>query len=109
MDDQPEFQGSHIADRTMEAIRWMEDRVRANATGMDRLVVDQALPLIRPRLENRIRAVSEDALRDELKHVQKLITGILADEANKKASTKTKRKRTADSSGQKSRRTRRRP
>ncbi|GMA58378.1 hypothetical protein GCM10025858_28810 [Alicyclobacillus sacchari] len=78
-DEAPQLQGETTVERTLAAIGLMEERVRANAHGFDRVIVNQALPLIRPRLEQRIRAVPETELIAELRHVQALLHEILGD------------------------------
>ncbi|WP_067618627.1 hypothetical protein [Alicyclobacillus acidiphilus] len=93
MTDQPEFQGKSVAERTMEAVHWMEQRIRANAKGLDRIIVSQAIPMIHPRLEGRIRGVTEDELRAELKYVLQLIQGVLGDDSEKSSTKLPPRKR----------------
>ncbi|TDY49704.1 hypothetical protein C7445_104217 [Alicyclobacillus sacchari] len=90
-DEAPQLQGETTVERTLAAIGLMEERVRANAHGFDRVIVNQALPLIRPRLEQRIRAVPETELIAELRHVQALLHEILGDPPATKQKRRTKR------------------
>ncbi|EJY56516.1 acriflavin resistance protein [Alicyclobacillus hesperidum URH17-3-68] len=90
-DESPQLQGETTAERTLAAIEIIEERVRSNAHGFDRVIVNQALPLIHPRLEQRILSVPESELIAELRHVQALLQAILGEPATTKRKRRGKR------------------
>lgn len=67
--------------RTLDAMNQILARALGYVTGLEKVAVDQAMRLLYPRVENRVMQASEEELRVELKHLQALVEGALAEPA----------------------------
>ncbi|MDP9729530.1 hypothetical protein [Alicyclobacillus tolerans] len=66
-----------LHDRTMQGIQSVIDRVFQHVQGMEKIIINRSIQMIYPRLEQRIRAASEDELLTELQFVHDLIEKIM--------------------------------
>ena len=74
--------------RTLKGINEVLERTVNSVDGLEKMVVSRAIQVLQPRLNQRIRAASEEGLRAELKYLHNLLETMLADKQEKKSTTK---------------------
>lgn len=77
-----------LSEQTVEAMQQFINQALNSVTGIEKTVVDGALRVLYPRIEERIREMSEEDLRRELKTLYNQLGSILHEASKVQARTR---------------------
>ncbi|WAH36118.1 hypothetical protein [Alicyclobacillus dauci] len=83
---------STLHERTVTALNQLVQEALAHVSGLDRMIVNQAIPMIYPRIQRRIASASEEALHEQLLHMKNMIESVLQETKGTSKKSGSKRK-----------------
>ncbi len=83
---------SSLHDRTLTGIDQVLEHALDHVDGLEKVIVNRAIQILRPRVVQRIGIATEEELQEELEYLYKLLGSILAKPQKKKNATMQNKK-----------------
>lgn len=80
-----------IQNRTLTGVKSVINRALPHVQGVERMIVNQAVQMLYPRIARKIQEASENELREEVLYLRNLLNEILQEKETIRIETKKKK------------------